>query len=49
VCGAEKSDAHHDDYAAPLAVRWLCRTHHFQHHAKFGGGKNAVAIERKSA
>jgi len=41
VCGSEKSDGHHDDYAKPLSVRWLCRTHHKQHHAKFGPGINA--------
>lgn len=34
VCGAAKTDAHHDDYSKPLDVRWLCRLHHFQHHAK---------------
>lgn len=28
VCGAEKVDAHHDDYGQPLAVQWLCRKHH---------------------
>lgn len=32
VCGAEKVDAHHEDYAQPLAVRWLCRQHHLQIH-----------------
>jgi len=32
VCGEEKTDAHHDDYAKPLEVRWLCRAHHAQHH-----------------
>jgi hypothetical protein len=32
VCGAEKVDAHHDDYSKPLEVRWLCRPHHQQHH-----------------
>jgi hypothetical protein len=28
-----KLDAHHDDYAKPLEVRWLCRPCHRQHHA----------------
>lgn len=32
ACG-EKAEAHHDDYSKPLAVRWLCRPHHMQHHA----------------
>ncbi len=33
VCGSSKTDAHHDDYAKPLDVRWLCRVHHKEHHA----------------
>ena len=32
VCGVEQSDAHHDDYARPMAVRWLCRKHHKEAH-----------------
>jgi hypothetical protein len=32
VCGAAKSEAHHDDYSLPLTVRWLCRKHHAEHH-----------------
>lgn len=32
ICGAEKAEAHHDDYLRPLAVRWLCRAHHRQVH-----------------
>jgi hypothetical protein len=28
VCGDPKSQAHHDDYAKKLEVRWLCQTHH---------------------
>lgn len=33
VCGEAKVDGHHDDYSQPLAVRWLCRTHHREWHA----------------
>lgn len=33
VCGVnENIDAHHDDYTDPLNIRWLCKTHHMQHH-----------------
>lgn len=38
-CGAQKTDAHHDDYARPLSVRWLCRKCHVATHAKAGGAK----------
>jgi hypothetical protein len=31
VCGNE-AQAHHPDYSAPLAVSWLCSTHHAQTH-----------------
>lgn len=32
-CGAGgRLHAHHDDYAEPLAVRWLCRPCHVQYH-----------------
>ncbi len=34
VCGELKVDAHHDDYEKPMDVRWLCRTHHAEHHKK---------------
>jgi hypothetical protein len=33
VCGAEDSEAHHDDHSRALDVRWLCRTHHKALHA----------------
>lgn len=39
-CEQEGSDctgrieAHHDDYAKPLEVRWLCVTHHRGYHAQ---------------
>lgn len=34
VCGAEPADGHHDDYDRPADVRWLCRKHHREHHAR---------------
>ncbi len=34
VCGVMRVHAHHDDYAQPLSVRWLCPTHHREYHAK---------------
>lgn len=40
ICGEEKTHAHHDDYAKPLDVRWLCPTHHSQWHAENGEGAN---------
>lgn len=43
-CGAEKAEAHHDDYAKPLEVRWLCRSHHRQWHVEHGEAKNACTV-----
>jgi ribosomal protein S27AE len=43
TCGEWPVVAHHDDYAAPLDVRWLCISHHRLHHIKHGPGKNAFA------
>lgn len=34
VCGADKAQAHHDDYLKPLDVRWLCREHHLELHGR---------------
>lgn len=31
-CGAEKVQAHHQDYAKPLDVRWLCSQCHGKEH-----------------
>lgn len=40
VCGTEKRvHAHHDDYAKPLLVRWLCAVHHKETH---GGRFNST-------
>ena len=40
ICADPVSDAHHDDYAKPLEIRWLCRRHHAQWHAKHGAAPN---------
>ncbi len=32
ACGSEKTEMHHDDYARPLDVRWLCRECHLDTH-----------------
>ena len=29
-----KTEAHHEDYSQPLAVTWLCRTHHRRRHPR---------------
>jgi len=44
VCGVEEADAHHDDYAKPLEVRWLCRSHHRQWHVDNGEALNAFTV-----
>lgn len=31
-CGAEDTQAHHEDYSKPLAVNWLCVPCHAAHH-----------------
>jgi len=42
ICGKENSHAHHDDYAKPLNIRWLCSEHHHEWHIANGEGLNAV-------
>lgn len=34
VCGCAKVEGHHDDYGRPDVVRFLCRRHHQQEHAR---------------
>lgn len=39
ICGCEMVDAHHDDYSKPLAIRWLCKSHHTQLHRRMNEAK----------
>lgn len=32
VCGSKNSEAHHEDYAKPMDVQWLCPKHHADRH-----------------
>lgn len=32
TCGSAVTHGHHDDYTAPLSVRWLCPKHHREWH-----------------
>lgn len=38
-CGADNAHAHHEDYAQPLCVVWLCRFHHEERHRQLGSYK----------
>jgi hypothetical protein len=40
VCGEKRVHGHHDDYAKPLEVRWLCSVHHAEWHLANGPGAN---------
>lgn len=46
---SRRIDGHHDDYAMPLEVRWLCRSHHIRHHRDHGPGAHhdLTARERR--
>lgn len=39
-CDVSSLHAHHDDYAKPMEVRWLCALHHHRWHAEHGEAKN---------
>ena len=41
ICGKIKTQAHHDDYGKPLEVRWMCVTHHAEHHKLMREAKRA--------
>ena len=42
ICGKESAEAHHEDYAKPLEITWLCKTHHRQFH----GGEIEISVSQ---
>jgi hypothetical protein len=32
ICGRVDAEAHHENYAKPLEVIWLCKAHHIERH-----------------
>jgi hypothetical protein len=47
-CGrSERIEGHHNDYALPLEVRWLCRWCHRAWHRKHGEARNADLHARR--
>ena len=34
ICGNSKTQAHHQDYAKPLIMIWLCSNHHVEVHKR---------------
>ncbi len=45
ACGREDAQRHHDDYAKPLEVRWLCPPCHAkEHRAKYLATVSRVSI-----
>lgn len=43
-CGAEKAQAHHEDYGKPLDVMWLCPKDHKARHREIRQKPSCVAI-----
>jgi len=39
VCGKEKTQGHHEEYAKPLDVVWLCTRHHADRHIHLRNAK----------
>jgi hypothetical protein len=39
VCHKPKAHAHHEDYAKPFEVKWLCQKHHGELHRKYDADK----------
>jgi transposase-like protein len=44
---SERAEAHHEDYAKPLEIRWLCRACHRVRHKEMGGTGLRRAVRRE--
>jgi hypothetical protein len=48
-CGEPQTEAHHDDYAKPLEVRWLCHLCHREEHGRLCVPKETALVLRTDA
>lgn len=46
ACGSKPAQAHHDDYADQLTVRWLCQPCHMAHHREMRSKMSKVVTAR---
>lgn len=49
ICGAEESEAHHEDYSRPLHVIWLCDTHHKEAHIRMREASTRLRLSNEKS
>lgn len=48
-CGKTTVDAHHEDYAKPFEIMWLCRRHHHERHRELAKAHRARELAEYQA
>lgn len=49
VCGTARALAHHEDYAEPLDITWLCSLHHSWRHRYPGHSIEEMVAQQAAA
>lgn len=44
ICGEPNAEGHHENYDKPFEVKWLCRKHHAEHHARNRNNKGFAIV-----